>query len=240
MRIAAACALAALLACRAEVAVDAKTAPAEGAETVFDALELDLPLPASEPAPELIDPDAAPDADPELLRARREAAPPPSDAALPCGDPLRLVAYKIRWRPPEGDAAGGPISEYALLRTPIGEPLIPEERVRIQTWASEPDPPRVAPILSADVSGFRPERGWSVALLAVGPGGDSPRSNELTIPQQISGPCPPPPPPPPVLIDIVAQLRALIDQARAAGADTTALQAAVDALAPKPPAAQAP
>jgi hypothetical protein len=153
---------------------------------------------------------------------------------------MRLVTYHIRWRPPEGEDAGGPISEYALIRLPVdGSPVIPEERVRIQTWASEPDPPRVVPILSADVSGFRPERAWSVALIAVGTGGDSPRSNTVTIPAQISGPCPPQPPAPPVLIDIVAQLRELIDRANAAGMDTTALQTAVDAFA-QPPAAGAP
>lgn len=127
----------------------------------------------------------------------------------PCG-PVQELEWTFRWRAP---AEGTPVAEYAMLRSPFGQPLN-SERIPVPSPTVTPDPPRT-PIFSARVGGFRNDVTWEVALVSVGAGqsGESDPSNLLRIPAQVRGPCgtpsdPPPRPNPPTLLEFTAELEA--------------------------------
>jgi len=78
----------------------------------------------------------------------------------------------IRWKEPR-NAVEALVTYYKLYRTPQGGP---EEAIEL------------GPGITGDggsleaIVGFLSERSYRISLAAVGPGGESPRSNEVTLP----------------------------------------------------------
>lgn len=98
---------------------------------------------------------------------------------LPCGTP-KVNKQLFQWHVP---TTGGPVDQYVMLRGP--EP---------GRWIEHiPLTPRVSSdgVMEALVDGFVDTADWSVAIIAVGPGGESEPSNVITLPAQSRGVCPP-------------------------------------------------
>lgn len=120
---------------------------------------------------------------------------------LPCYDD-QPATVTIRWRPPEplppdaGDVS--PITSYRLLRG--FSPSIYDDHVDLPPATPDDDG-----VYSTASGGWDPTRTYFVALAALNAGGQSPPSNELTIPA-VARRCPPPGRP--ELIDIIISVTA--------------------------------